>query len=65
MVNATSRQQDSSFLPTLEIFLQCFIIFVVKERSPEILFELNLSLCDILEISIFSCTHFIHLIVIA
>ena len=43
----------------------CSFIFVDKERSPEILIQLNLGLYDILEISIFSCTHFIHLIVIA
>ena len=42
----------------------CCFIFVVKEKSPEILVELNLGLSDILESSIFSCTHIIHLIVL-
>ena len=41
----------------------CFFIFLAKERSPEILVQLNLGLCDILEFSIFSCTNIVHLIV--
>ena len=53
------------FLPPLGIFFRfsCyFIIVVAKEKSPEIMDELNLGLCDILESLIFSCTHIIHLI---
>ena len=41
-----------------------YFIFVAKERSPEILVELNLSLCDLIENSIISCTNIIYLIVI-
>ena len=39
------------------IFYYCFIS-VVKEKSPEILVELNLGLSDILESSIVSSTHY-------
>ena len=49
------------FFPT---FYCCFI-FVDKERALAILVELNLGLCDILESSIFSCPHIIHLLMIA
>ena len=45
----------------LHLSYYCFIV-VAKEKSPEIMDELNLSLCDILGGSIFSCTHIIHLI---
>jgi len=45
------------------LFCCCFIC-AAKERSREILVELNLHLCGILESSIFSCTHIIHSIVI-
>ena len=65
VANATPRQQDASFLPPLGIFFTmfyCCYVFVVKEKS-EILVKLNLGLCDILESSIFSCTHIIHSIV--
>ena len=50
-------QQDASFLPPLGNFCNfyCCFIFVDKERSPEIFVEPNLF--DILENSIFSCTH--------
>ena len=41
-----------------------WFIFVAKERSPEILAELNLGLCIILESSVFACAYIIHLIVI-
>ena len=64
---STPGQQDASFLPPhgfFAIFYCCFI-FLHKKRSPEILVQLNLGLCDILESSIFSCTHIVHLIVIA
>ena len=40
------------------------VIFLAKDRSPENLAQLNLGVCDILESSIFSCTHIVHLIVI-
>ena len=33
----------------------CYFIFVDKERSPEILVQLNLGLYDTLERSVFSC----------
>ena len=56
--NATPSQQDASFLPHLGIFYYCYI-FVVKEKSPEILVELNLGLCDIVESSnLFLHTHY-------
>ena len=42
----------------------CYFIFVSKESSTDILVELNLGRCEVLEISIFSCSHSIHLIVI-
>ena len=45
-------------------FYCCFII-VDKERSLEILVQLNLGLCDILESPVFSCTHVVNLMVIA
>ena len=51
---------------TLGIFFHfsCYCIIVVaKEKSPEVMVELNLGLCDILESSIFSYTHIVHLIV--
>ena len=45
--NATPGQRDAILLPPLRIFLQffngCFII-AAKERSPEILAEINLGL---------------------
>ena len=44
-------------------FFYCCYILVAKEKSPEILVELNLGVCDILESSIFSCTHIIYSIV--
>ena len=47
----------------IAIFYFCFII-VAKQRSLKILVEINLGLCKIQENSIFSCIHFIHLIVI-
>ena len=42
----------------LAILYCCFII-VAKKRSPKILVEINLSLCNIKENSILSCIHFI------
>ena len=42
-------------------YFRCFI-FVTKEKSPEILVELHLGLCVILENSIFSSTRIIYLI---
>ena len=67
VANTNPGQQDARFLPPWEIFSNVYscCIFVDKERSPEILVQLILGLCDILESSIFSCTHIIHLIVIA
>ena len=68
VANATSRQQDASFFAThrnfFAIFYCCFM-FVQKKRAPEILVQLNLGLCNILESSIFSRTLIVHLIVIA
>ena len=45
-------------------FIVAFHIFVAKERSLEMLVELNLALCDMQESSIFSCTQTNHLIAI-
>ena len=67
VANATYGQQGASFLAPLRTFsviLYCCFIFRAKDRSPEMLAEINLGLCDILESSVFSCTHTIHLIVI-
>ena len=67
VANATPRQQDAILLPPLRIFLQFFIVFIIvaaKERSPIILVEINLGLCNIQENSIFTCILFTHLIVI-
>ena len=47
----------------LGIFYCCFI-FATKERSPEILVELDPGLFDVPVSFIFSCTHIIYLIVI-
>ena len=69
MTNATPGQQDAIFLPPMRIFLQFFIvvfccfIFVAKERSPNIVVEINLGLCKMQETSVFSWIEFIHLIV--
>ena len=54
-----------AFCHPWEFFTICYCccVSVVKDESPEILVELNLGLCDILETSIFSCTHIIQLIV--
>ena len=41
----------------------CCFIFVAKERPSDILIGLDLGLCEILEASISSCTHIVHLIV--
>ena len=63
---ATPRQQYASFLPPMgifTIFYCCYIFVAAKEKTREILVELNLGLCDILESSIFSFTHIIQLIV--
>ena len=66
VANATPGLQDASFLPPLDILQPyCCFIFVDKKRSLKILVRLNLGLCGILESSIFSCTHIVHLIVIA
>ena len=66
MATVTPEQQDASFLPPLGTLLQCFIYLylLVKVKSLQILAELNLGLSDILQSSIFSCTHIIHLILI-
>ena len=66
VANATPRQQVASFLPPLGILLRFFIVAIslqLKEKSPEMSIELNLGVSDILESSIFSCTHIIQLIV--
>ena len=69
---ATPGQMDgnwmASFCPPedfLAIVYCSFIIVAAKERSPKILVKINLGLCNIQENSIFSCIHFIYLIVIA
>ena len=49
----------------LASFYCCFVFVAAKERSPKILVEINLGLCNIQENSIFSCIHFTHLIAIA
>ena len=50
--------------PRGSVYFSCYCIIVVaKEKSPEIMNELNLGLCGTPERSIFSCTHIIHLIV--
>ena len=57
-------QQDANFLPPLGIVLHfsyCSIIIVAKKISPETMNKFPLGLCDILESSIFSCTHVINL----
>ena len=42
-----------------EFLYNILLLYLVsKERFPEMLVELHLSLCDILENSIFSCTHY-------
>ena len=43
----------------------CCNILVAKEKSPETMDKLSLSLCDMLEVSIFSCTRIVHFIAIA
>ena len=63
MVNTTSGQQNASPGELFTTFHCCFT-FVDRERSPEILVQLNLGLCDILESSISSCTHIVHWIAI-
>ena len=45
------------------VMFYCCCIFLPKERSPEMLVELNLGLCDILASSIFSYKHIVNLIV--
>ena len=45
------------------IFYCCFI-FKVNENFPKIFVELTFGLSDILESSMFSCSHIIHFIVI-
>ena len=58
------RQQHASFFPPMGTFLQFFIAVIslqVKERSPEILAELNLGHSDILSRKL---NLFFHLIVI-
>jgi len=63
VANATLGQQDASFLPLLRITLHisyCCIIILAKEISPKIIDKLNLGLFNILESSIFSCTHIIN-----
>ena len=42
----------------------CNLFFAAKERSPEILIELNPGPCDVLKTSFFSSTHIIHLTLI-
>ena len=53
---ATSGQQYAGFCHPWEFTtaIYCCFDLVAKERSLKILVELNLDLCDILEISIFS-----------
>ena len=68
VANATPRQQDASFLLPLRIFLHsayCCIIVVAKEIPPDIIDKPNISLCDILENSTFSCKRIFNWIAIA
>ena len=67
MKNTTPEQQNSSFLSPLGNFFAifyCYFIFLDKKKSPEILVQLNLGLCDILGRSIFFSTQIFHLILI-
>ena len=67
VANSTPLGAGCQLFPPLGIFLQYFVIvffFEVKEKSPEILAYLNLGPCDILECSIFTCRHIIHLTLI-
>ena len=60
-----SNRMPSFFHP--ENFLSisyCSFVFLAKERSPKILVEINLGLCNLQENSIFSCIHSMPLIVI-
>ena len=41
-----------------------YFISIAKDKSPDTLIELNLGLCMLLETSIVSCVHIIHLIVL-
>ena len=54
-----------AFCHPWEFFIICYCcyIFLVNEKYPEIMVELNLGLCDILESSIVSYTRIIQLIV--
>ena len=58
----TPGRQDAGFLPPMAFFHCCFTS-AAKERPPEILLELNLSLFNILKSSIFSYRQMILLIV--
>jgi len=68
VANATPWATGSQLFATPKSFVcnfYCCLMFVHKKRFPEIFVQLNLGLCDILESSIFSCTHIVNLIVIA
>ena len=63
VANAVPGEQDAISMPTLRIFLQFSITaftFAAKERSPKILVEISLGLCNIQGNSIFSYIHFIN-----
>ena len=57
--HCTTRCQLLATVGNFFVISHCCFIFVVKEKSPEALAELNLGLSDTLESSIFSRTHII------
>ena len=61
---ATGCHLSATLENFLAMFYCSFIIVAAKERCPKLSVEINLSLYNIQENSIFSSTHFIHLIVI-
>ena len=56
MANVTPVQKVATYLLPMGTFY-CCMIFVAKEKFPDILVELNLGLCDVLE-SLFLLTHY-------
>ena len=66
VANAPLSNSMPSFchLENFLVILYCCFIIVAKERYSKILVEINFCLCSMQENSIFSCIHFMHLIVI-
>ena len=60
MLHLDNRMSDFCHLGNFLQFFYCCLIFVDNEKSPEILVQLKLGICDILESSNFSCTHIVH-----